>query len=111
MQEEGDLHHIATVENGKSLARGGPWTPRLKKLFDKAGMSMEDPANKVRIPGHKGPHPMEYHEEVYERLEKAVSRCETTAQCREALTRELGKLAEQLKQVGSKLNKLVTRTE
>ncbi|QRK11175.1 AHH domain-containing protein [Archangium violaceum] len=110
-QEEGDIHHIATVENEKSPARGGPWTPRLKKFFDKAGMSMEDPANKVRIPGHKGPHPEEYHQEVYERLERAVRRCETTAQCREALTRELGKLAEQLKSVGSKLNKLVTRTE
>ena len=110
-QEEGDIHHIATVENEKSPARGGPWTPRLKKFFDKAGMSMEDPTNKVRIPGHKGPHPEAYHQEVYERLEKVVRRCETTAQCRDALTRELGKLAEQLQHVGSKLNKLVTRTE
>ncbi|OJH33920.1 AHH domain-containing protein [Cystobacter ferrugineus] len=74
-------------------------------------MSMEDTANKVRIPGHKGPHPEEYHQEVYERLEKAVRRCKTTVQCREALTRELGKLAEQIKYVGSMLNKLVTRTE
>ncbi|WP_052518496.1 AHH domain-containing protein [Archangium violaceum] len=111
MQEEGDIHHIATVENGKSPARGGPWTPRLKKLFDKAGLSMEDPINKVRVPGHKGPHPREYHEEVFRRLDDAVKRCETTAQCREALTQELGKLAEELKRVGSELNKLVTRTQ
>jgi hypothetical protein len=109
--DEGPVHHIATVRNSESTARGGPWTPRLKKFFDKAGMSMEDDANKLPVPGHKGPHPEEYHLEVYERLEKAVRRCQTTAQCREALTRELAKLAEQLTRVGSKLNKLVTRTE
>ena len=110
-EEEGHLHHIATVENEKSPARGGPWTPSLKKFFDKAGMSMEDLANKVRIPGHKGPHPREYHEEVFERLEHAVKRCETTAQCRQALTRELERLAVELREAGSKLNKLVTRAQ
>jgi hypothetical protein len=109
--EEGPLHHIATVENEKSLARGGPWTPTLKKFFDKAGMSMEDAANKVHIPGHKGPHPREYHQQVYERLRDAVKHCETTAQCRESLTQELGKLAKELQKAGSELNKLVTRTQ
>jgi hypothetical protein len=109
-EEEGTIHHIATVENETSTLRGGPWTPRLKDFFDKAGMSMEDAANKVRIPGHKGPHPREYHEEIYRRLQKAVSRCETTARCRDALTWELKKMREQLREMGSKLNKLVTRT-
>jgi len=106
--EEGELHHIATVENEKSTHRGGPWTPKLKKFFDKARMSMEDTANKVRIPGHKGPHPKTYHERIYQRLAEAVEDCQTTAQCREALTRELGKLAGELRKVGSELNKLVT---
>lgn len=107
---DGEVHHIATVENEKSTARGGPWTQRLKKLFDKAGMSMEDPVNKVRIPGHKGPHPKQYHQTVYERLRDAVEACRTTAQCREALTQELTVLAEDLLQAGSDLNKLVTRS-
>jgi hypothetical protein len=106
--EEGEIHHIATVENEKSTLRGGPWTPRLKEFFDKAGMSMEDPANKVRIPGHKGPHPQAYHERIHQRLAGALEDCETTAHCREALTRELGRLAGELKKVGSGLNKLVT---
>ena len=108
--EQGDIHHIATVENEKSSLRGGPWTPRFKRFFDKAGMSMEDPVNKVRVPGHKGPHPREYHERVHARLREAVRRCETTAQCREALTRELNALAEQLGKLGSELNNLVTQT-
>ncbi|QRN93001.1 AHH domain-containing protein [Archangium violaceum] len=67
-KEAAHIHHIATVENGKSPARGGPWTPRLKEFFDKAGMSMEDPANKVPVPSHKGPHPEAYHQEVFRRL-------------------------------------------
>ena len=108
--EPGDLHHIATVENEKSPARGGPWTPRLKDFFDKAGMSMEDPANKVRIPGHKGPHPREYHERVFRQLRDALRRCDNTTTCREALTQELRRLAEQLRREGTELNKLVTRT-
>jgi hypothetical protein len=109
--EEGELHHIATVENEKSTARGGPWTQRLKALFDKAGMSMEDAANKVRVPGHQGPHPREYHQEVFDRLKAAVATCQTTAQCRESLTRQLKSLAEELQRGGSRLNKLVTRSE
>jgi hypothetical protein len=108
--EMGDFHHIATVENEKSILRGGPWTPKLKRFFDKAGMSMEDPANKVRIPGHKGPHPEEYHQEIFVRLRAAVETCQTTAQCRDALTRQLKHLAEELQRDGSRLNKLITRT-
>ncbi len=111
MLEKEPIHHIATVENTKSPFSGGPWTPQFKKLFDKAGMSMEHPANKVPVSGHRGPHPRAYHQEVFERLEDAVKRCETTAQCREALTRELHKLGTELKRAGSRLNKLVTRTE
>ena len=111
MQEEGDIHHIATVENDKSTLRGGPWTPKLKELFDKAGMSMEDAANTVRIRGHKGPHPREYHERVFQQLRDAVKRCKTTAQCREALTQELKNLADELQEVGSELHRLVTRTQ
>jgi hypothetical protein len=109
--EAGDLHHIATVENEKSTLRGGPWTQRFKRLFDKAGMSMEDPANKVRVPGHKGPHPKQYHQEVFDRLKAAVETCRTTAQCQDALTRQLKILAEELQRDGSRLNKLVTRSQ
>jgi hypothetical protein len=37
-----DVHHIATIENEVSTARGGPWTPQFKKIFDRAGMRMTD---------------------------------------------------------------------
>ncbi|MDC0710908.1 AHH domain-containing protein [Stigmatella sp. ncwal1] len=57
-----ETHHIATVCNDKATARGGPWTPRFRRIFAKAGMSMEDSANKMPLSGHYGPHPERYHE-------------------------------------------------
>jgi hypothetical protein len=58
-----------TNKNRVSAARGGPWTSRFEDLARKAGMGLEDAANKVRIPGHYGPHPQEYHEVVFDVLE------------------------------------------
>jgi hypothetical protein len=103
-----EVHHIATVENEKSTLRGGPWTQRFKQLFDKAGMSMEDPANKVSIKGHKGPHPEAYHKEVYRRLRDATSTCRSTLDCRNALVTELRQMAQELTDGSSKLYKLLS---
>jgi hypothetical protein len=50
-------HHMATIANRKSTLRGGPWTPRLEKLFARAGMRLKDDENVVDIEGHQGPHP------------------------------------------------------
>jgi A nuclease family of the HNH/ENDO VII superfamily with conserved AHH len=104
-----EVHHIATVENNKSSARGGPWTPRFKDIFDKAGMSMEDPANKVQLQGHTGPHPEAYHSEVYERLRRATKTCQSPLEYRSALLDELGKMALDLAKQDSKLYKLLTQ--
>ncbi|WNG13732.1 AHH domain-containing protein [Cystobacter fuscus] len=103
-----EVHHIATVENSKSTARGGPWTQRFKELFDKAGMSMEDQANKVALEGHKGPHPQTYHEAVYRRLRDATSTCRSTLDCRKALVTELRQMAQELTDRSSKLYKLLS---
>ncbi|QRN93562.1 AHH domain-containing protein [Archangium violaceum] len=104
-----EVHHIATVENEKSTLRGGPWTQRFKQIFDKAGMSMEDPANKVQLPGHTGPHPQAYHEEVYRRLERATASCQNTQQCRVALVDQLRRLARELTDKDSMIYKLLTQ--
>lgn len=103
-------HHIATNKNDLSEVNGGPWTPRFQVLFDRAGMSMNDPANIVFLVGHQGPHPEEYHEEVYKRLEAALGRCRTKAECRARLVEELDGIAATLCKLGSKLHKLVTKT-
>jgi hypothetical protein len=104
-----ETHHIATICNEKSTARGGPWTPRLREIFAKAGMSMEDPANKMPLPGHKGPHPERYHQIVMDELAGATETCRSVVECREALTGALRKLAKQIATPGTELNQLVTR--
>jgi hypothetical protein len=102
-------HHIATDKNDISDASGGPWTPGFKDLFNRAGMSLNDPANLVNLIGHVGPHPEEYHQEVYERLQLALGHCRTAAECRSRLLAELDKLAADICKPGSRLNKLLTR--
>ncbi|MDY7232811.1 AHH domain-containing protein [Hyalangium rubrum] len=104
-----ETHHIATICNEKDTKRGGPWTPRFQEIFAKAGMSMEDPANKMPLPGHYGPHPERYHQIVMDALSEATATCRSVVECRAALTDELRRLAKQIATPGTKLNQLVTR--
>lgn len=106
---EGPEHHIATDKWNEATHSGGPWTPKFQRIFDRAGMSLNDPANKVHVKGHQGPHPQGYHERIYERLDEATKGCSSIDQCRKALTAELQRLAKQISTEGTTLNKLVTR--
>ncbi|WP_438359001.1 AHH domain-containing protein [Corallococcus carmarthensis] len=106
---EGPVHHICTNKNSISAATGGPWTPRCEDVFRKAGMTLEDAANKVRLDGHEGPHPGQYHEKVVLRLERAVSRCRSTESCRSSLMTELAKIANELLTQGSDLRGLIVK--
>lgn len=107
-KDKAEWHHIATTENSKSKLRGGPWTPPFKKIFDKAGMSMNDPANKVQLIGHKGPHPQAYHEAVYRRLKEATDTCRDKQECARVLRKALQELAAELNRKESELYKLLT---
>lgn len=106
----GHKHHIATDKWWDSTDNGGPWSPQFQRIFDKAGMSLDDPANIVRVKGHQGPHPQEYHQRIFRRLFRATEDCRSMAQCREALTAELRRLAQEIATDGTELNRLVTRT-
>ncbi|MCP3140215.1 AHH domain-containing protein [Pyxidicoccus xibeiensis] len=110
VDSEGHNHHIATDKWWKSTNNAGPWSPQFQKIFDRAGMSLNDPANIVRVKGHKGPHPQEYHEAIFQRLSDATEGCRTMQKCREALTAELRDLAGEIVTPGSDLNRLVTGT-
>lgn len=105
---EGPEHHIATDKWDKATHSGGPWTPRFRDLFARAGMSLDYTANKVRVRGHKGPHPEEYHQEVFDRLSEAMQGCRNAQQCHEALTGALQRLGRLISTPGTRLNKLVT---
>ncbi|WP_407742440.1 AHH domain-containing protein [Hyalangium sp.] len=102
-------HHIGTIENEISTLRGGPWTPRFKRQFARAGMRLSDEENIVPIKGHKGPHPQRYHEIIYRRLDEALGACRTLGECRVKLTDALKKLAREIATPGTELNRLVTQ--
>ncbi|MFP2961525.1 AHH domain-containing protein [Myxococcus sp. 1LA] len=108
---EGPVHHICTNKNLVSAASGGPWTPLCEEVFARAGMSLEDVANKVRLEGHQGPHPREYHEAVLRRLNDALGRCRNKDACRSRLVEELAKIAEDLLAPASELRRLIVPKE
>jgi hypothetical protein len=107
--ERPEDHHIATDKNMKADTYGGPWTPRFERLFKRARMNLKDAPNIVRVKGHKGPHPEEYHDVVFDRLSKAVDGCPSPEVCRERLLNALQALAKEIVTAGSDLNRLVTR--
>ncbi|HYO72288.1 MAG TPA: AHH domain-containing protein, partial [Archangium sp.] len=102
-------HHLATNKNDISERSGGPWTPLFERLFTKAGMSLDAAENLVYLKGHKGPHPAEYHLEVYRRLDEALEGCRTVEQCRSKLVRVLKGLADEVCTPGPELHQWVTK--
>jgi hypothetical protein len=106
---EGDIHHICTDKNEVSETSGGPWTQQFERYFKQARMDLDDAANKVRVNGHKGPHPREYHQAVLDRIASAMLGCRGAAQCRVALVGELAKIAKDLTTAGTQLRKLITK--
>jgi len=104
-------HHLATDKNASSTAQGGPWTPLFKRLFARAGMDLNDPANLVYLKSHRGPHPEKYHEEAFRKLDAALERCRDVSQCRARLVDALRQLASEVCQPGSRLHHLVTKAQ
>lgn len=102
-------HHLATNKNDSSPAQGGPWTPLFERLFARAGMSLDDLANRVYLAGHRGPHPEEYHTEIYQRLEAALGNCRSVPLCRSRLVAELQHIRDEVCTPGSPLHQLVTK--
>lgn len=72
-------------------------------------MTLEDPANKLPLPGHYGPPPQRYHEIVLSTLRDATKTCRSVAECGAKLTWALNQLAKEIATAGTELNQLVTR--
>ncbi|KFE71256.1 putative lipoprotein [Hyalangium minutum] len=102
-------HHLATDKNEASATRGGPWTPLFQRIFARAGMDLNDPANLVYLAGHQGPHPAAYHEAVYRTLLNAIARCSSVSECRSKLVTALEGLARDVCTPGSRLHQLATK--
>lgn len=100
----GPLHHIATNKNEK---RGKKWTKKFKPFFDKAGLDMDGADNKVYVPGHKGPHPDDYHQHVYDKLEAATNGIDHTKdkqKYQQAVKDALADIAKDAQAPGTKVN-------
>ncbi|XXF78922.1 AHH domain-containing protein [Myxococcaceae bacterium GXIMD 01537] len=102
-------HHLATDKNDTSATRGGPWTPLFRRLFARAGMDLDDPANRVYLAGHRGPHPEEYHSVVHDLLDAVLGRCRSREECRRDLLDALRDIASQVCTPGTQLHRLVVR--
>lgn len=71
---------------------------------------MDDVINKVKVAGHKGPHPPEYHEAVFQRLVEATKGLEGKEYVK-AFEKTLNILKKEVSTAGSYLNKLVPKTK
>lgn len=75
-------HHIATKEHGR-------FTGEFERMFKSAGMSLNDPANRMYMP-HGGRHAWEYHEYVRRRLNGALEGVKGQKARAKVIRRELG---------------------
>ncbi|MBK8254536.1 MAG: AHH domain-containing protein [Polyangiaceae bacterium] len=103
---DGQVHHVMTNKNRVSSSSGGPWTPKFEYMANKAGMTLEDAANKVRVPGHGGPHPRAYHDAVYRRLSQVTEGLEGDEFTR-VFRSELDAIRAEVSTPGSELNQLL----
>ena len=71
-------------------------------------MTLEDAANKVEVPGHKGPHPEAYHTAVFRRLQDATEGLSGEAYTR-AFRSQLEAIRTEAATTGTPLNNLLTR--
>lgn len=98
------IHHIFTNKNFK---RGEKWSEKFVPLFEKAAYKLDDAINKVKVLGHKGPHPDDYHREIFKRLTNAIKGLEGEKYIK-AFESTLKDLSKEVSKEGTELNKMIT---
>ena len=69
-------------------------------------LTLDDAANRARIPGHRAPHPQAHHEAVFDRLRTATRGLEGDAYS-SAFSAELDAIRTEAATAGSVLNRLL----
>jgi hypothetical protein len=100
-------HHILTNKNTVSTASGGPWTPKFEAIAKRAGYTLKDSLNLIRVKDHHGPHPELYHRTIFARLVIAMKN-KTGKAATEAFEKEMGAIRNELAKPGTELNRLIT---
>lgn len=87
------------------------WTKEFQRFFDGADLNINRATeNLVPVPGHRGPHPVEYHKYVYVTLDQATrGLIPGTPAYRAAVTTTLESIKSQAVIGGSQVNKWLTR--
>ncbi len=87
------------------------WTKEYQRFFDGADLNINRATeNLVAVPGHRGPHPIEYHQYVYGSLEQATKGLAPgTPAYKAAVTKTLDGIKKEAVIVGSEINKWLTR--
>ena len=99
-----EIHHIAS---DKGVGAGNRWADVFQHIFDGAGMSLQHPLNRVRLPGHAGPHGI-LSQVVFDQLLNATSGfARGSAGYRRALRIELAFMRRDLRDSTSILGALV----
>lgn len=95
-------HHLATDKDPTY------WTPLFVAMFASAGMTLQHRANMVRVVGHQGPHPPEYHQYIYLKLQTALIGKTSKAERKTAIQDKLRELKRDAQRKGSFINDLLT---
>ncbi len=106
-----DIHHICTDKCTSNANGKIAWTAEFKRFFDGAGLDISRSIeNLVAVPGHRGPHPLEYHQHVYGRLNAATyGLVPGTVEYREAVVSTLNRMKLEAVIPGSQINKWLTK--
>ncbi len=106
-----DIHHICTDKCTSDVNGKIAWTVEFTRFFDGAGLDItRSVENLVAVPGHRGPHPLEYHQHVYGRLNAATSGLVPgTVEYREAVVSTLNRMKVEAVIPGSQINKWLTK--
>lgn len=104
----GTPHRIATQSHLKATQSAKAWTPRFEILFDRAGMSLDDPLNLIYLQEHNAPHPEAYHQEIYDRLQATMEGCGDQDSCAGVLRMALRRLAAEICTPDTPLSSLVS---
>lgn len=104
------LHHLCTDKctsdsNGKIA-----WTLEFQRFFDGSGLDISRATeNLVAVPGHRGPHPEQYHKYVYGTLNRAtMGLTPNTPEYKMAVTQALNRIKVEAVTRGSEVNKWLT---
>ena len=89
-QVRSQIHHVAT---DKSIKSG--FTEQFNRVFSRAGMNLQDDANKLLLQGHSGRHSPKYHQYVLGRLKTVTDGLSGNNYTR-ALRNELGSIRTEL---------------